>query len=149
MHLKPEQLDRYCRTVSKAGQWIYDHLDALMTLQDIQAFYKAPYAWCASGDVKMAGVYRRLIAEKFLREDGDFRSEPDAKGFFHFPCTVHNQYLYSDGWLITGMQRLGVYEIVRKGLEFVLPFQNPAHGGFYNTFDAKTRVLPIELFYEA
>ena len=141
MYLTEEQLTRYRRTVSRAGQWIYDNIDALMALEDIQGLYKAPYAWCSIGDMKMAGIYRRLITERLLREDGDFRSTPDAKGFFEFPCTVHNQYLYPNGWLITGMQRLGAYEIVRKGLEFALQFQDPAHGGFYNAFDAETETI--------
>ena len=109
MYLTEKQLSRYSETVRKATCWIHDNIDSLMETKDIQAVYKAPYAWCSVGDAKMAGVYRKIIADRFLREDGDFRTEPDAKGFYTFPCTVENQYIYSNGWMIAGMQKLGGY----------------------------------------
>ena len=141
MYLTEKQLTRYRETIRKAAHWVHNNLDSLMVMNDIQGFYKAPYAWCALGDMKMAGIYRKIIADRFLREDGDFRTEPDAKGFYTFPCTVGNQYIYSNGWLIAGLQKLGAYEIVQKGLEFVLKFQDPTYGGFYNTFDATTKTI--------
>ena len=145
MYLTEKQLNRYRETIRKATCWIHDNIDSLVAMDDIQGFYKAPYAWCALGDMKMAGVYRKLIADQFLREDGDLRSAPDAKGFYTFPCTIDNQYIYSNGWLIAGMQKLGAYEIVQKSLDFVLKFQDPTHGGFYNTFDTKTKTIGKDL----
>ena len=141
MYLTNGQLDRYRGTIRRAAQWIYDHIDELMAMNDLQGFYKAPYAWCVQGDMKMAGEYRRIIAERFLRADGDFRSAEDAKGFFSFPCTVDNQYLYSNGWLMAGLQKLGAFEIVRKTMEFALRFQDSQHGGFYKSFDVTSGTI--------
>ena len=145
MYLNDEQIERYTNTVRKAAGWVYEHLDELLKREDIQGYYKGPYAWAAAGDMKMAGIYRRVIGERFLRGDGDFRAAEDAKGFYKFECTVKNQYIYSNGWLNSGMQKLGAYDIVQKAQGFVLEFQDPTHGGFYNSFDPKTRTIDKSL----
>ncbi|MBN2295892.1 MAG: hypothetical protein JXM70_25905, partial [Pirellulales bacterium] len=141
MYLTQEQLDRYTQTIRKAADWARDNAEQLLTQKDMQGYYKGPYAWASVGDMKMAGIYRRLIEERFLREDGDFRAEPDAKGFYKFSCTVANHYIYSNGWLICGLQKLGAYDMVRRALEFVLRFQDPTHGGFYSFFDARMKTI--------
>lgn len=141
MVLTDGQVARYTDTVGKAADWVRRNLDQLLARKDMQGYYKAPYAWAAVGDMRMAGIYRRVIAEKFLRDDGDFRAEEDAKGFYQFECTVRNQYIYPNGWLISGLQKLGAYGMVEKALPFVLRFQDPTHGGFYKSFDPKTGTI--------
>ena len=145
MYLNEKQVERYTNTVAKAAGWVYDNLDVLLTREDIQGYYKAPYAWAAVGDMKMAGIYRRVFAERFLRDDGDFRAAEDAKGFYEFECTVKNQYIYPNGWLISGLQKLGAYDMVQKALRFILDFQDPRHGGFYKSFDPKTKMIEKSL----
>ncbi len=119
--------------------------DRLMAEKDLQAHYKGPYFWASVGDPEMAGVYRRLVTERLLQEDGDFRMAPDVKGFLSFPCTTVNQYIYSNGWIVTGMLKMGAYDVARRGMEFVRRFQDPRHGGFYYAFDAKTREIDKSL----
>lgn len=141
MYLAERQLSRYTETVRNAVKWAYNNHERLMAEGDIQAHYKAPYFWACVGDMQMAGIQRQVIKERFLRVDGDFRMEEDVKGFNVFPCTVYNQYIYPNGWLVSGMQKLGAYEIANKGLEFILRFQDPRHGGFYFAFDAKNKLI--------
>ena len=145
MYLTQEQLERYQATVRKTVEWAYRNADRLRKVDDIQAHYKAPYFWASVGDMKMAGLCRRRIREHLLRADGDFRTEEDLKGFREFPCTLRNQYIYPNGWIVTGMQRLGAYEIARKGLAFILEFQDEQHGGFYFAFDAQTKKIDRRL----
>jgi hypothetical protein len=145
MYLTQSQVDRYTACVKKAQQWAYKNYDRLLAEPDIQAHYKAPYFWACVGDMKMAGMHKKHITEKFLRADGDFRSSEDEKGFFVFSCTVHNQYIYPNGWLTSGFQKLQAYEITRKSLEFMLRFQDPSHGGFYFAFDPKTKQIDKRL----
>ena len=145
MYLTDKQVERYTNTVHRAAGWVYQNLDELLRRKDIQGYYKAPYAWAAAGDMQMAGIYRRTIAERFLRSDGDFRAAEDAKGFYEFACTVENQYIYPNGWLISGFQRLGAYDIVQKALRFILDFQDPTHGGFYKSFDPRTKTIDKNL----
>lgn len=145
MYLTQEQIDRYNSVIRKTVDWVYNNMNKIMNEPDLQGHYKAPYFWASVGDMKMAGVYRRLIIERFLRSDGDFRTEEDFKGFCKFPCSPPNQYIYSNGWIITGMQKLGSYDIANKGLEFILKFQDPNHGGFYSTFDPKKKKIDKRL----
>jgi len=129
------QLKCYKETVDRAAGRARDSWHLIEREKDLQGHYKGPYLWAAVGDMEMAGRHRRIIRERFLQEDGDFRSSPHTKGFFEFPCTVANQYLYSNGWIISGMQKLGAYEVAQKGLEFMLRLQDPSTGGFYSSFD--------------
>lgn len=135
MFLTPERLDRYTQTIRKTVDWAYANADRMAAEPDLQGHYKAPYFWAAVGDMTKAGQCRQLFIDRFLRSDGDFRTEEDFKGFRGFPCSPPNQYIYSNGWIISGMQKLGSYGIANQGLEFILRFQDPAHGGFYFTFD--------------
>ncbi len=145
MYLTPQQLETYTHAIARCRSWALKNFDRLMQEKDLQAHYKAPYFWASVGDMKMAGLYRRLIAEKLLRSDGDFRTAEDVKGFASFPCTTLNQYLYPNGWIITGMVKMGAYDIGRKGLDFMLGFQDPKHGGFYYSFDPKARRIDKSL----
>ena len=43
------------------------------------------------------------------------------------------------------MIKTGAYDIARKGLEFVLKFQDPRHGGFYYAFDPGTLAIDKRL----
>ncbi len=134
-------VQRYERTVRRAVRWAGRHHARLMDEGDIQAHYKAPYFWTATGHMRMAGLYRALIEKRFLRKDGDFRTEETVKGFGHFTCTVHNQYIYPNGWLIVGLQKAGAYDLARKALAFVLRFQDRRHGGFYCAFDPVSKKI--------
>ena len=129
------QLERYRQVVGGTVDWAQSNWERIKSEKDLQGHYKAPYFWAAVGDMEMAGRHRKIIAERFLQTDGDFRSTPRRKGFFEFPCTVPNQYGYSNGWIISGMQKLGAYELVQKGLKFILRLQDPVTGGFYASFD--------------
>jgi hypothetical protein len=130
------QLKRYTKTVALAAQWARNNWDRILAEKDLQGHYKGPYLWAAVGDMQMAALHRALFAERFLQEDGDFRSTPESKGFFEFPCTVDNQYLYSNGWIVSGMQKIGAFEIAQKGLDFLLRLQDSS-GGFYASYDPK------------
>jgi hypothetical protein len=144
-YLTMEQVEKYNATVRRTVEWAYNNQENLDKERDIQAHYKAPYLWAVTGDMKMAGRYRKLVRERFLQEDGDFRIAENVKGFQEFPCTVHNQYIYANGWLISGLQKLGAFEIVNKALEFILRFQDPEYGGFYYAFDAEKKKIDKSL----
>jgi hypothetical protein len=133
-----QNLDSYLDIIRKTRQWAVNNWPRILEEPDIQGHYKAPCFWAAVGDMKMAGRHRKLFAERFLQPDGDFRMEKHNKGFLGFPCTVVNQYIYSNGWIIRGMQKLGAYDLAARGLEFILRFQDDTHGGFYLAFDPLT-----------
>ena len=136
---------KYIETINRTYDFACRNHEKLMNARDIQVHYKAPYFWACIGDMEKAGIYCDLIEKKYLRKDGDFRTEDDFKGFSEFPCTVLNQYIYPNGWIVSGMQRLGRLDIARKGIEFILRFQDPKYGGFYYSFDATNKVINKKL----
>jgi len=145
MYLSASQLDRYAATIQKTAKWARDNAEKLLAEKDLQAHYKAPYFWNSVGDPQRAGMWRKLVGERFLQADGDFRTAADLKGFISFPATLTNQYIYSNGWLIAGMIKLGAYDIAHKGLAFVEKFQDPKLGGCYYAFDPRTQVIDKRL----
>jgi len=145
MYLTKTQIDRYTSAVKNTVKWAHSNYRRVMAERDIQAHYKAPYFWASVGDMQMAGLHRNHIARTFLRTDGDFRSEENHKGFYVFPCTVRNQYIYPNGWLISGMQKLGAYDVANRGLAFLRAFQDPKYGGFYFGFDANSQQIDRRL----
>jgi len=145
MELTVEQIARYKGAIERIVRWAHERWDAVEAEPDLQAHYKAPAFWAAVGDPVMAGRHRKLICDRFLRDDGDFRMADDVKGFVRFPCTTVNQYIYPNGWLIVGMQRSGAYDVVSKALPFILRFQHPSLGGFYYAFDPKSKRIDESL----
>jgi hypothetical protein len=141
MYLTSQQLDLYEGTIRKTVEWARSRWDSILTEPDLQCHYKAPAFWASVGEPQMAARHCRVIRERFLRDDGDFRMADDVKGFTRFPCTTVNQYIYPNGWLIVGMQKLGAYDVVAKALSFILRFQDPDLGGFYYKFDPKGKRL--------
>ena len=144
-YLSLKEAENYKKPIRKVRDWAYKNENRIMKETDIQAHYKAPYFWLSVGDAWMMGRYRHEIEKRFLRSDGDFRTEETKKGFFVFDCTVHNQYIYANGWLLTAMQRIGAYNIVQKGLPFILKFQDQKTGGFYYKFDPGTKKIDKSL----
>jgi hypothetical protein len=140
-----KETNKYQSTIRRLQAWAYANLPRIMKEKDIQAHYKAPYFWVSVGDARMAGFYRNEITRRFLRADGDFRTTGNRKGFFVFDCTVHNQYIYPNGWITTAMQRMGAYDVVRPALDFILRFQDPKYGGFYYAFDPRTKKINKKL----
>ena len=118
MILSDRQIETYRETLKRTKQWVVTNFPRLEAEADLQAHYKAPAFWAALGDMPMAGRHFRLIQERFLRKDGDFRMAENQKGFVKFQCTLKNQYIYPNGWLIAGLRKLGANDVARKGLEF-------------------------------
>ena len=134
MILGTDRLERYRACVAGTVRWAYHNGDRALAEPDLQAHYKGLYFAASVGDMVLAARYAGIV-RRLMRADGDFRTEEQFKGFRQFPCSPPNQYIYPNGWIIAGAQRLGVYDIARVGLGFIEPFQDPAHGGFYYTFD--------------
>ena len=137
MILDPDRLQRYRACVAGTVRWAYDNSDRIQAEPDLQAHYKGLYFAASVGDMVLAARYAGIV-RRMMRADGDFRTAETFKGFRQFPCSPPNQYIYPNGWIIAGAQRLGAYDIAQAGLGFITSFQDPQHGGFYYTFDPAT-----------
>ncbi len=123
------------KAIAQGISWLREHDTAISQIEDLSAHYKAPYLYAALGDPVRARFYADLMQMRYLQTDGDFRTSRVHKGWAHLPCSPANRYVYSNGWIIVGLRRLGVYGPAARGMEFVRRFQSPELGGFFSRFD--------------
>ncbi len=129
-------LTRTREAIANGLGWLRRHDAEIARLPDLSAHYKAPYLYAATGDPIQGGYYARRIATEYQQADGDFRTAPAEKGWSHLPCSPANRYLYSNGWIIAGLRRLGYYGAAANGIDFVRRFQSAELGAFASRFDA-------------
>ena len=137
-------IERYDSAVAKAVNWLREHHRQVIELPDVSSHYKGPYLYATTGGRTRARRHLDLIIDRYLQEDGDFRTSPDDPGWPQEPASPANRYLYSDSWLVLGLQRMGLYGAAAKGLQFLRRFQDPDLGGFRSTFDVKTRQVNVQ-----
>ena len=124
-------------TIARGLGWLEQNKAQIIAQKDLSAHYKAPYLYAAVGDPLKARFYANLLQGKYQQADGDFRTMPDEKGWAHLPCSPANRYVYSNGWVVCGLRRLGYYGAAERGMNFVRRFQSPTLGGFASHFDVR------------
>jgi len=128
-------MQRGREAIAKGLSWLRQHDDEIAHMNDLSAHYKAPYLYAVLGDPVRARYYAHLMQARYLQTDGDFRTHRMQKGWTHLPCSPANRYVYSNGWIIVGLRKLGVYGAASRGMDFVSRFQSRELGGFFSRFD--------------
>jgi len=126
------------QAIERGLGWLRRCENEIAEIEDLSAHYKAPYLYAALGDPVRARRYVELLQSRYLQADGDFRTNVADKGWAHLQCSPANRYVYSNGWIIVGLRKLGAYGAARQGLDFIRRFQSPELGGFYSRFDVAT-----------
>jgi len=134
-------IERTKNAIEKGISWLIENDIKIIEIEDLSAHYKAPYLYAVTGIRERARKYADLISKKYLQKNGDFMTTFDMKGWAHIPSSPGNRYIYSNGWIMTGLQKIGSYYAVKRGLEFISLFQDPEFGGFYSRYDEKTRKI--------
>lgn len=127
--------ERGLAAIERGLRWLREHEQALAGLEDLSAHYKAPYLYAVVGDPIRARWYVDLMEQRYLQPDGDFRTWPDHKGWQHLPTSPANRYLYSNGWIIVALRKLGAYGAAARGIDFVRRMQSQELGGFFSRYD--------------
>jgi hypothetical protein len=136
--IDPQLAEMGQATISRGVGWLKRNRSAIAALEDLSAHYKALYLYAAIGDPILGRHYAQRITSHYLRPDGDFRTYAHEKGWAHLACSPANRYVYSNGWIICGLRRLGYYGIAERGMDFVRRFQSDKLGGFSSRFDPTT-----------
>ena len=134
MSIDPVSISKFPQTIRSALSWLRANDEQIEGMADLASHYKAPYLYAVLGDPVRARKYADLIRSRYLHPDGDFRTTPAAKGWDHLPCSPANRYIYSNGWLIAGFQKMGAYGLAQRGLSFIQRFQSQQAGGFCSRF---------------
>lgn len=122
-------------SIERGLNWLKDHADEINDIEDLSAHYKAPYLYAALGRPVEARRYADMMQDEYQQPDGDFRTGPAVKGWDHLPASPANRYLYSNGWIIVALRKLGFYQAAARGIDFVKQLQVPRLGGFYSRYD--------------
>lgn len=94
---------------------------------DLACYYKSPYLFGLSGQVRRATQLFEFIRRRFMRSDHDFATAPDHKS----GNAVFNEYwAYPNGWLAMGAQRLGRFDIAYPAFEYLRSRHESVRGGF-------------------
>ena len=109
----------YRETIRRGLGWLKEHEQELMGVDDLAAHYKAPYLYAVTGDPLRARRYADWMQNRYQQPDGDFCTGPGYKGWAHLPSSPANRYLYSNGWIIVALRKLGYYRAAAAGIEFV------------------------------
>jgi hypothetical protein len=133
--MSQELINQGRKSIQKGLGWLREHDEEILQITDLSAHYKAPYLYAALGEPFQSRRYADLIHRRYLQPDGDFRTEPTRKGWSHLPASPANRYVYSNGWIICGLRRLGCYGLADRGVKFLLRLQSAELGGFYSRFD--------------
>ncbi len=91
--------------------------------EGIGPYYKALWAFAAGGRPVEGNRLATWIARNVLSEEGDFAGA--LRGDAH-----NYSYSYANAWIICGAQKLGRFDIARRGMEFLLLLQHAEDGGF-------------------
>jgi hypothetical protein len=134
-------IERTERSIRKGLDWLVANDAGINKVKDFSAHYKAPYLYAVTGLRERGRKYADLLSAEYLREDGDFRMAEKVKGWEHLPSSPANRYIYGNGWTVAGLQKLGAYRAVQKGLDFLTAFQDPDLGGFYSRYDLERKTI--------
>ena len=130
--VKHLSIENQCLETARRGvDWLLSQQNidgswkALGKKAPIDAYYKVAWAFNIMGHPAAAERALNRVKQNLLQPDGDFlpRSHP-------WHIDVH--YQYPNGWLVTGAQKQGRYDVSMPALRFLLAQQDSSHGGFYS-----------------
>lgn len=129
----PALLKKAKKAVALAQEWLDAHEAEIAAFTDLNAHYKACYLYAVTGNALKARQYADFMAAH-IQKNGDFRTKPDEKGWYTLPCSPANRYVYPNGWIVAGLQKMGAYGTAAHGLDFLLSMQDSDSGGFYSRY---------------
>jgi len=128
--MKFAKTDKYMQAIAKTVDWLVSHQQPDGSFESaaiLQSYYNAPNFLGKVGRFQEAMLLADWVKSAFLRSDGDFRGNPDSRS----PAQKKYRHLYMNGWLVSGFQRLGRFDLSMPGLRYILRFQDAQSGGFF------------------
>jgi len=127
---------RYVQAIERSVGWVIKQQVADGSfgpeIQALQAYYNAPNLLTVTGRYREAGRLADCVQRSFLKPDGDFRADPDSRS----PGQKAYRHIYMNGWLVSGFQRMGRFDLSTAGLKYISSFQDEATGGIWSAANA-------------
>jgi len=128
---EPLKFGKQCLESAKRGiEWLLSQQNPdgsweALDNAPVDAYYKAGWAFSLMGEAAAAERVFNYVKKHFLQPDGDFLPRSD-------PWHINVHYQYANGWVITGAQKQGRYDVSIPALRFLLTQQDSTYGGFYS-----------------
>lgn len=116
------------KSIYRASRWLVSQQKndgAFRTINDITAYYKAPWAFTCVGNLSAAYLTLDFIKTNLMKENGDFGNA----GTKSQDVYMREYYIYPNGWIVMAAHRLGRFDISLPGFRFILNFFNETNGG--------------------
>jgi len=117
------------RGVRWLTEWLFDDgsYGVHSEIDDLACYYKSPYLFQLSGRARQAMQLLEFIRRRFMCPDHDFVTAAHHKS----DNAAFNEYwVYPNGWLTMGAQRMGRFDIAYPAFEYLRSAHEPGQGGF-------------------
>ena len=91
----------------------------------VTEYYKVPAALLVCGFSGAANSLLNWIRRHGFLANGDFGPRPASELNSYY-------YTYHNAWVIKAAHRMGAFDLVQRGMDFLHEFHDPAGGGFYS-----------------
>ena len=126
-------LEEYARMMKSGSDWMKSKIrpdGSYGTRANHPAYYaKTPWALAMSGEPWTASLVGDHVKKSFLKDDGDLPVTNEIPSYKQWD---EQHYLYSEGWLTYGLQKVGRFDVTHKTMRFIEGFQDARLGGFYS-----------------
>ncbi len=97
--------------------------------EGLGSYYKAPWALAASGRTAEGSRLLAWIRRHMLSPEGDLAGDFEREKHL---ASVHP---YPNAWVVCGAQKLGRFDIAKRGMDFISTLQDSESGGFRSRLD--------------
>jgi hypothetical protein len=124
------KLDSYAAARNLGAEWLLKQQDTDGSVGKnlgIGCYYRTPWSFAVTGHTRAALRLLEWIRNNMLAENGDFKGNFPRGGY------EAGYYCYPNGNLIYGAQMLQQFDIVHRGMKFMLSMQDRKSGGFFSS----------------
>ena len=137
------RLEIYRSACRKGTDWLLNFMNAdgsIGPVQDRLYYYRVPWTFALMGEVTASSRVLDWISRNMLSPKGAFEGVSPQGGF------EHRYGSYALACLIVGATLMQRFDIVSRGTQHLLTWQDRESGGFFNNRDNMTQTGEQELF---
>ncbi len=144
--MNPQLIGNYKKSADEALNWLLQQLkddgSYGSAINDLASYYKSPYLFYISGRIEEAKRTLNHIKQKFMQENGDFKTSVDIKSnngaFVEY-------WAYTNGWITLAAQKMGCFDIAYPAYQYLKSFYHKKNGGFttHNPYGESNTIVDV------
>lgn len=129
--MNKQLIANYKKGADKALNWLLQKLKDDGSygygINDLASYYKSPYLFYISGKIEEAKRTLNHIKQKFMQNNGDFKTSVDIKSK---NSAFVEYWAYTNGWITLAAQKMGCFDIAYPAYQYLKSFYHKKNGGF-------------------